>query len=99
TSKAKTGCGSAPSSVGCGQSAMSSYAPSTLPAVRIDVHGHRHVDLRAVIALALPLFANASLQAVRLLDFSNGSPVTLHAARRADATIGAYQHVSGFTPK
>jgi MATE family multidrug resistance protein len=35
-----------------------------LPAVRHDARGHRSVDLRAVIGLALPLFVNSSIQAL-----------------------------------
>lgn len=35
-----------------------------LPALRLDAQGNRHVDLRAVVALALPLFLNSSLQVV-----------------------------------
>jgi MATE family multidrug resistance protein len=35
-----------------------------LPAVKSDALGRRHVDLRAVIALALPLFINSSIQAL-----------------------------------
>jgi MATE family multidrug resistance protein len=35
-----------------------------LPAVRLDVHGRRRVDYRAVIALAAPLFINSAVQAV-----------------------------------
>lgn len=35
-----------------------------LPALRLDDRGKRHVDLRAVIGLALPLFLNSSIQAV-----------------------------------
>jgi multidrug resistance protein, MATE family len=42
---------------------LSALAPN-LPALRIDARGRRAVDYRAVIALALPLFLNASLQAV-----------------------------------
>jgi MATE family multidrug resistance protein len=37
---------------------------SRLPAVRFDARGQRKVDLRAVIALALPLFVNSSIQAL-----------------------------------
>ncbi|KXW57681.1 MATE family efflux transporter [Ferrovum myxofaciens] len=39
-------------------------AGHTLPALRLDLKGHRHVDLRAVFALALPLFLNSSLQVI-----------------------------------
>ncbi|HEX4986200.1 MAG TPA: MATE family efflux transporter [Burkholderiales bacterium] len=35
-----------------------------LPAVKVDAAGARHVDLRAVVALALPLFVNSSIQAL-----------------------------------
>lgn len=35
-----------------------------LPAVKLDVHGHRQVDLRAIVALALPLFINSGIQAL-----------------------------------
>lgn len=37
---------------------------SRLPAVRFDSHGRRHVDLRAVVALALPLMLNSAVQLV-----------------------------------
>ena len=40
------------------------HALSRLPAVKHDAQGHRSVDLRAVIALALPLFVNSSIQAL-----------------------------------
>jgi MATE family multidrug resistance protein len=39
-------------------------APSRRPAWRLDAHGRAVVDARAIVALALPLFVNASLQAV-----------------------------------
>ena len=42
----------------------SSAIPGNLPALKLDAHGHRRVDLRAVIALALPLFINSSIQAL-----------------------------------
>jgi MATE family multidrug resistance protein len=35
-----------------------------LPACRVDTRGRRHVDLRALIALALPLMANSAVQIV-----------------------------------
>ena len=38
--------------------------PRALPALRHDRHGHRRVDLRAVVALAAPLFVNTGIQAV-----------------------------------
>ena len=43
---------------------LQAHARGRLPAVRRDARGHRHVDLRAVIALALPLFVNSSIQAL-----------------------------------
>jgi len=38
--------------------------PGLLPAQRIDAAGRAHVDLRAVLALALPLVANSAVQMV-----------------------------------
>src|SRR6266850_5616781 len=35
-----------------------------LPAVRVDPDGNRRVNLRAVVALAIPLFVNSSIQAL-----------------------------------
>src|SRR5712692_9926092 len=35
-----------------------------LPAVKQDARGQRSVDLRAVVALAIPLFINSSIQAL-----------------------------------
>ncbi len=35
-----------------------------LPALRLDAHGNRKVDLRAVVALAMPLFVNSGIQAL-----------------------------------
>ena len=37
---------------------------SRLPAVRRDAHGKRHVDVRAVLLLALPLMLNSAVQLV-----------------------------------
>ena len=46
-------------------SATESAAPlRRLPAVKLDAQGRRKVDLRAVIALAVPLFVNSSIQAL-----------------------------------
>src|SRR5687767_12766011 len=36
----------------------------TLPAVRLDGRGNRHVDYRAIVSLAGPLFLNSALEAV-----------------------------------
>ncbi|HTY50784.1 MAG TPA: MATE family efflux transporter [Steroidobacteraceae bacterium] len=41
-----------------------SAAPGELPARRIDAAGRAHVDLPAVLALALPLIANSAVQTV-----------------------------------
>jgi multidrug resistance protein, MATE family len=38
--------------------------PVSLPAQRRDTAGHAHVDLRAVLALALPLVANSAVQTI-----------------------------------
>ena len=38
--------------------------PSSLPALRLGALGRRHVDYRAVAALAAPLFLNSGVQAV-----------------------------------
>jgi MATE family multidrug resistance protein len=38
--------------------------PGSLPAQRRDASGHAHVDLRAVLALALPLVANSAVQTI-----------------------------------
>jgi MATE family multidrug resistance protein len=47
---------------------MSTVTPdsrlSRIPAVRFDAHGRRHVDLRAVVALAAPLMLNSAVQLV-----------------------------------
>ena len=39
-------------------------ADTTLPALRVDAHGRRRIDYRAIVLLALPLVVNASTQAV-----------------------------------
>lgn len=39
-------------------------AHPALPALRLDAEGRRHVDMRAVAALALPLVLNSTIQAV-----------------------------------
>jgi MATE family multidrug resistance protein len=38
--------------------------PRRLPALRLDAHGARRVDYRAMLALAAPLFLNSSIQAI-----------------------------------
>lgn len=37
---------------------------SALPALRLDAAGRRHIDMRAIAALALPLMLNSTLQAI-----------------------------------
>ncbi len=37
---------------------------AALPALRIDAEGHRHIDMRAVAVLALPLVLNSTVQAI-----------------------------------
>ena len=45
------------------------HEPNSLPAQRIDKDGKQHVDINAVLALALPLIANSSIQiALNLTD-------------------------------
>src|SRR6186713_466134 len=45
--------------------ALASERPAVrLPAQRIDAKGRSHVDLRAVLALALPMVANSAVQMV-----------------------------------
>jgi len=45
------------------------HTTSTLPAQRIDQHGHMHVSMRAIVALAGPLMANTATQMVlNLID-------------------------------
>lgn len=46
------------------QQRESRSAAAALPARRIDAHGRAHVDMRAVLALALPLVANSAVQVV-----------------------------------
>jgi MATE family multidrug resistance protein len=46
------------------ESGAAAGSASRLPAWRQDAHGRATVDPRAILALALPLFVNASLQAV-----------------------------------
>ena len=46
-------------------SAIASQArPSSLPAQRLDASGRAHVDVRAIIALAIPFAANSAIQAI-----------------------------------
>jgi multidrug resistance protein, MATE family len=48
---------------------MTIISSSSLPAQRTDAHGHVQVDLRAIVALAVPLVANSSIQvALNLID-------------------------------
>jgi MATE family multidrug resistance protein len=45
-------------------SAPHALEAGSLPALRLDAGGGRHVNLRAVVALAAPLFLNSGIQAV-----------------------------------
>jgi MATE family multidrug resistance protein len=59
-----------------------------LPAQRIDSQGYAHVDLRAVLALALPLMANSAMQIV--LNLTDMWFVG-HISTAALAAVGAVQ--------
>jgi multidrug resistance protein, MATE family len=43
---------------------MTAASARRLPAVRLDSAGHRKVDLRVIVALAMPLFVNSGIQAL-----------------------------------
>ena len=62
--------------------------PAALPAQRIDSHGRVHVDVRAVLALALPLMANSAVQIV--LNLTDMWFVG-HISTAAIAAVGAVQ--------
>jgi MATE family multidrug resistance protein len=62
--------------------------PRGLPAQRIDAAGRAHVDLKAVLALALPLIANSAVQVVlNLTDVWFIGHISLQAL----AAVGAVQ--------
>jgi len=65
-----------------------SAAPGMLPAQRIDAAGRAHIDLRAVIALALPLMANSAIQMV--LNLTDVWFIG-HISTAALAAVGAVQ--------
>jgi MATE family multidrug resistance protein len=62
--------------------------PWLLPAQRIDADGRAHVDLRAVLALALPLVANSAVQMV--LNLTDVWFIG-HISTQALAGVGAVQ--------
>jgi len=62
--------------------------PGLLPAQRIDAAGRAHVDLRAVLALALPLVANSAVQMV--LNLTDVWFIG-HISTQALAGVGAVQ--------
>jgi MATE family multidrug resistance protein len=62
--------------------------PGALPAQRIDAQGRSHVDLRAVLALALPLIANSAIQVV--LNLTDVWFIG-HISMQALAAVGAVQ--------
>ena len=48
---------------------VQSITAPVLPARRVDIHGEFHVDIRAIMALAIPLIANSTIQvALNLTD-------------------------------
>ena len=59
-----------------------------LPAQRFDAHGHAHIDLRRVWALALPLMANSAVQIV--LNLTDMWFIG-HISTAALAAVGAVQ--------
>jgi len=66
----------------------SASAPGALPAQRIDAEGRAHIDLRAVLTLALPLVANSAVQTVlNLTDLW----FIGHISTNAVAAVGAVQ--------
>jgi MATE family multidrug resistance protein len=71
------------------ESRLDPYSHSThLPARRIDAAGHVHIDLRAVLALALPLIANSAIQVV--LNLTDVWFIG-HISMQALAAVGAVQ--------
>jgi MATE family multidrug resistance protein len=67
-------------------SILAPSAAGVLPAQRLDASGRAHVDLRAVLALALPLVANSAVQTVlNLTDLW----FIGHISTRAVAAVGA----------
>src|SRR5450755_1849151 len=62
--------------------------PRALPAQRIDAQGRAHVDLYAVLALALPLIANSAVQVV--LNLTDVWFIG-HISMQALAAVGAVQ--------
>lgn len=64
-----------------------------LPARRVDAHGRARVDARAIVALALPLFVNSSLQAV--LNLTDTWFIGRISAQAVAAVGGVYWVVLG----
>jgi MATE family multidrug resistance protein len=64
-----------------------------LPARRVDASGRAHVDHRAILAIALPLFINSSLQAV--LNLTDTWFVGRISAQAVAAVGGVYWIVLG----
>jgi len=67
--------------------------PTELPARRIDAAGRARVDARAIVALALPLFVNSSLQA--LLNLTDTWFIGRVSALAVAAVGGVYWIVLG----
>src|SRR5476649_385322 len=71
------------------ESRLDPYSDSkSLPAQWIDAQGGAHVDLRAVLALALPLVANSAVQVV--LNLTDVWFIG-HISMQALAAVGAVQ--------
>lgn len=68
-------------------------APGRLPARRLDAAGRPQVDGRAIVALALPLFVNAALQAV--LNLTDTWFIGRISAQAVAAVGGVYWLVLG----
>ena len=68
-------------------------APDRLPARRVDAPGRVRVDGRAIVALALPLFVNSSLQAV--LNLTDTWFIGRISAQAVAAVGGVYWIVLG----
>jgi MATE family multidrug resistance protein len=67
--------------------------PAELPARRVDADGRVRVDARAIVALALPLFVNASLQAV--LNLTDTWFIGRISAQAVAAVGGVYWVILG----
>ena len=85
--------GAGDSAVGSGRRAPGGGRRGTLPARRVDERGRTRVDARAIVALALPLFVNAGLQAV--LNLTDTWFIGRISAEAVAAVGGVYWVVLG----